>query len=91
MMDVGTITLVAIPIMSGIAYHLVQNIMTRLNLLENKMKDVIAEPQVRQLISDKLDPIREDLKEIKAQLEKIYDRYVEDAKRNTGPNSGAKG
>lgn len=90
-MDLATVTLIALPLMSGLAYHVVHNIMARIDTLEEKMKDVIAEPAIRQLISDKLDPIRDDLKEIKARLEKILDLYVEDAKRNPSTNSGTKG
>lgn len=55
----------------GVVGYIMKNILRRLESLERVQ--AMTDPQVRQLISDKLDPIKEDLSEIKQKLDYIFD------------------
>ena len=43
----------------------------RIESMEKKLADKLDEPQVRLLMADKIDPIKEDIKEIKEMLNHI--------------------
>lgn len=63
----------ALPSILGFGAFLVKSLLNRISVLENVVSDKISEPRVRELLSDKVDPIREDIQEIKDQLNKITD------------------
>ena len=64
---------IAIPIIIGIGRWLMQSLLNRLNVLEHQIDTKIDEPKVRQLLTDKIDPIQEDIAELKVRLDKIID------------------
>lgn len=50
-----------------------KTMINRLDTLEFRMQETITEPEVRIILDDKLDPIHEDLKEIKHSLNQLYE------------------
>lgn len=50
-----------------------ENKEARMAAIEEKLSTRITEESVRQIIADKIGPVREDLKEIKEQLNKVTD------------------
>jgi len=51
----------------------IRSLMNRIKVLEDKVENKMDQRQVKELVSDKLDPLKEDLSEIKAQLVKLTD------------------
>lgn len=60
-----------VPGIFTMAGFLIKNIITRLESVENKVVDRPTEQDVRVIINDKIEPIREDIKEIKDLLYKM--------------------
>lgn len=61
---------------TGMAAYFMRNLIMRLETLENKIQSKIDEPEVRQLLSDKLDPMKEDIAEIKGTVQKLFDLHI---------------
>jgi len=68
------ITGVVVPIILTIAQRWASNMMMRVDTLE---KTAVSEVKVRQIISDKLDPMKEDITEIKEYLKLINQQLFE--------------
>lgn len=49
---------------------------SRIEMLELEVKDKTTQAEVRQILADRLDPIKEDLEEIKRLQEKIIDLHL---------------
>lgn len=62
-----------IPILISGAAYIVKNILDRLNVIEKETVTKLDEPAVRRLVNDKVDPLREDIKELKASTDRILD------------------
>lgn len=75
-MDIETIKsllYVLIPaVLGGIGYFM-QSILKRIDVLEREVPFKLNETEVRQLLIDKIDPIREDIKDLQTKLDKIVD------------------
>lgn len=54
----------------GTVGYMIRNIFQRLSELERV--HAVTEPQVRQIISDKIDPVKEDVTEIRKTLDYIF-------------------
>ncbi len=48
----------------------------RIDMLERLTNEKMSEEKTRQLLNDKLEPVREDLLEIKAKIDKITDHLL---------------
>lgn len=57
-------------ILIGSLGYMIKNIYTRINDLEKF--PAVTEQQVRQIISDKIDPVKEDVSEIRKTLDYIF-------------------
>lgn len=55
-----------------LAYFFKSLVINRIEQLETKVESMINEPQVRQIIADKLDPIQLDVQEIKNDLKSLF-------------------
>lgn len=76
-MDMLTIILsIGIPSLSAMAAYLVKNLLHRLDNLETQLQSKTSDVEVRQLLTDKLEPINKALDEIKNQNDKLYDLYI---------------
>ena len=53
-----------------------KNILQRIDVLETQVAERTTPVDVRQLLSDKLDPINKALEEIKEQNKKLLDLYI---------------
>lgn len=62
-----------------LAYGFRISIMQRIDNLEQKSMNHVTEQQTRQILNDKLEPLKEDLIEIKEQLNKLFDRLINGA------------
>lgn len=53
--------------------HFMRTLMQRLAEVERELPLKVTEEQTRQIVSDKIDPLREDIGELKAKLDRIVD------------------
>ncbi len=60
---------VALPLLAWVFKALVIN---RIEQIEQKVESMVNETQVRQIISDKIDPIQVDVREIKNDLRSLF-------------------
>lgn len=61
------------PLICGILFFTLGNIYKKLSDQENRLRAAITDKDVRLLISDKIDPIKEDIHEIKEKLDKLIE------------------
>lgn len=73
---VSFITYVVIPLFITMGSFILRNFMNRIEKLENRSMEQITETEARQILSDKLDPVKETLTEIKKQIEKITEFLI---------------
>lgn len=69
---------IAAPIIAGIFLFVLRSIHARLVKLEEQDKQYLSKADIRELINDKVDDIRADVREIKDKLEKLFYLYLED-------------
>lgn len=73
-MDLSQVFLyVILPLVSGLGSFLLKTMHDRIDMLEKRMQDRMTEQEVRQLLGDKIDPVQENIKEMKEKMDKIYD------------------
>ncbi len=60
---------------------IVKHIYTKLYELDNRLRDATSIKEVRILIDDKINPLRDDIYEIKVKLDKMIDLYMTDHSR----------
>ena len=60
-------------ILIGSVGYMIRNILTRLSALEKL--PMVTEPQVRQILADKIDPVREDVHEIRKSMDYILNLF----------------
>lgn len=77
-MDISTdiIITVVVPVVMAIGAYVVKSIINRIEVLENKTGQHVSDTQVRQLLADKLDPMKSDLSEIKEAIKKLFELYI---------------
>ncbi len=67
----------SIPTIIGIIAFIVKvTIMNRITAMEEQLQESLSDQQTRQLIADKIEPMKEDLHELKSQLDKLFDRLL---------------
>lgn len=77
-MDVFQIvSCIIIPIICAAVFPAIKGIYVRISTLETQLLTKVNDKQVRQLLEDKIDPIHQDLKEIKDQLSNIINRLID--------------
>jgi hypothetical protein len=64
----------------GMSAFIMKSVFTRLDTLEQKINQAVTEEDVRSLLVDKIDPIKEDIHEIKQAIMKLYDLYFNERK-----------
>jgi uncharacterized membrane protein YgaE (UPF0421/DUF939 family) len=64
----------------SIGAFIMKHIFNRLDALESKLDHTVTEQEVRTILSDKLDPMKEDIQEIKQAMIKIYELYLKGEK-----------
>ena len=62
----------AIPVVLGVGKYFMNSYTNRLEKLEQEVAKKTDDQSVRQLLTDKLTPLEEDVHEIRAQLQEIY-------------------
>ena len=62
----------AAPIIFGLGAFIMRSAFKRLEEIEKNVLTKLDEQRVRQLLADKIDPLREDVHDLKSQLDKIY-------------------
>lgn len=72
-----------IPIAMSLLTYIIRGLLHRLNTLEERMQHTTTEPQVRQLLSDKYDPLAQDIHEIKEMQQKLFDLYVKSLEKKS--------
>lgn len=78
------------PVVFGLLIPFVKNyqakVETRFHMLEQDVRTKVSEAQVRQLLDDKINPIRDDIGECKDKLDQIM-LYLLENKRDYKPRS----
>jgi septation ring formation regulator EzrA len=64
---------IILPLLSGLGSFLLKNMYDRIDMLEKRLRDTMTEQEVRQLLGDKIDPVQDNIKEIKEKIDKLYD------------------
>jgi len=72
----GLLIYIAAPTLLAIGGYMVQTVTSRLGKLEEDMSKKVSQEDVRQLVADKIDPIREDIHEVKTKLDKVMDILI---------------
>jgi len=67
-----------VAVLTGAVGFIFSKIEARLTSLENRMLNTITEKETRQILSDKIDPLKEDMKEIKDSINKLMDLALAD-------------
>jgi hypothetical protein len=66
---------IVLPIIIGMVTYFVRGIMSRIEKLETAVDSAMTEHQMRQILSDKIDPVKEDVTDIKNSVQKLFDLY----------------
>lgn len=72
-MSLEAIAGVLIPGLAGVIGYLYRTYMNKLSTIETELDQKITEQQTRQILADKLEPVKESLDEVKEKLDKLYD------------------
>lgn len=76
-MELSSIVLyVIIPILLSLVGYIRRIDVERIAKLEAKVDTTMSDVEVRQLLVDKLEPVTEDLKEIKVKMDKVIDHLL---------------
>ena len=78
-MDIGLLKdllWVIVPLVGGLLTYFYKEIKSDITMLKQDVATKTSETQVRQIIQDKVDPLKEDLNEIKQSLIKITDHIM---------------
>lgn len=67
----------AIPGVIGIISYMMKSILNRLDQIEKTLPNKLEEPEVRQLLSDKIDPLSNDIQRFEVKLDKIMDILIQ--------------
>jgi len=68
-------------ILSGaVSYFIKVLVMERIDMLEQQMPTKMTEAETRLLLSDKIEPIKESMTEIKEKVDKVIDLLITNAK-----------
>ena len=62
-------------VISAVVY-IYKGIMQRIDRLEQDTADHLTAPEVRLLISDKIEPLHEDVRELKVSVERMLDHII---------------
>lgn len=67
---------VILPVVLGIGTFIMKSVFSRLDVLEKDIHNKVEEEKVRQLLADKIDPVREDIQELKNKLDRLMDFLI---------------
>lgn len=82
-MDLSTITYIILSGMGAMGAFICKSIISRVENLEGHMLTKITEPEVRQILSDRLEPINDNIKDIKDKIDRMLDLYIELSKHGS--------
>lgn len=68
-------------IISGLVTYTLKNQDNRLAKIEARIMDVNTEFEVRQMLNDNIEPMKDDIKEIKQRLNQLFDLYLQDNRK----------
>lgn len=75
-MIVSWIIAIIAPIIAGLVVVFVNAVLKRLDTIEVKTNQSVTEQQVRDIVTDKFNPLKEDITEIKANVKELISRYI---------------
>lgn len=81
-MDLTLTNIIYFVALPCLAWGFQKFIINRIEQIEQKVDTMVNEPQVRQIVTDKIDPIQSDIKEIKADIRNLFLLQIND-KLNT--------
>ena len=69
---------ILIPLVGGLIMFTFRHLYNKINHLDERLRKGLSQTEVRQLVEDKVTPIRDDIKEIKIQVDRLVDLYLHD-------------
>ena len=78
-MDISLIIAIGTSIIGALAWA-IRALLARIDEMERQVALKTTEQEVRQIVSDKVEPIKESMKEVKLAIDKVYDLLI-DAKK----------
>ena len=75
-LDLSIITNILIPCIGGVVLYILNTLKGRIDTLEERTHKHVTEEEVRMIIRDNLDPIRNDIRDIKDSINKILEIYI---------------
>lgn len=72
---VGFVVTIVLAISAGV-YTVYKNLTDRVNKLEKEQHLSVSEEKVRQIIADRIDPLREDVLELRKSIDKLLDHII---------------
>lgn len=71
-----------VTIVLSVATYFIKHLLVRLSTLEAQMQTKIDDVEARQLIQDKTEPVNANIAEIKEKLDKLFDLYIANLKKD---------
>lgn len=71
---------VVVPILVGLVGVYFRNLEARISKIEEQTQIFVTKAELRQALQDKIEPIREDISEIRDKLDKLYDFLLKQQK-----------
>jgi uncharacterized protein YoxC len=65
-----------ISIVIGMGMYIMRTVTSRIDTLEQKMDNTVTKQEVRQLLDDKINPLKEDIKDIKYTIDKLLSIFI---------------
>jgi hypothetical protein len=64
------------PIISGFVIYFVYAFSARIEKLEQQMRHYVSEEEVRNILNDNLNPLRDDIRDIKSKIDRLLELYI---------------
>jgi hypothetical protein len=64
-----------LPVVVAVMFHIVSSLNSKIAEIDSRLRTAVSHSDVRLLIDDKINPLKEDIHEIKLKLDKLLDIY----------------
>jgi uncharacterized protein YoxC len=79
---VNIVTMIALAALTGMGSYIMKTVTSRIDTLEQKMDNTVTEQEVRQLLDDKINPMKDDIKDIKYSIDKLFSFFIRGLDKN---------
>lgn len=64
------------PIISGFVMYFIYSFNSRLTSLEDRIQSFVTDTEVRHILNDNLNPVREDIRDIRQKIDRLLEFYL---------------